>query len=176
MHLILDMDGTLVSDTLDPPLARPFLKLFFKVVFRIFESVSIWTAASKCWYQEVYDQILKSALEGKQFLFVYTSENCSYSKNIRQIAEGDYYTQPIKIKPLSKIWKKRNNLLTRDNTIIIDNTSITFSENYGNGVLIKTFNGESTDNELLKMIKWFYKEDISNCTNIREKKCLKTLK
>lgn len=174
MHLILDLDGTLVSEGEKNCIARPFLKFFFDIVFILFETVSIWTAASQDWYDECYKNILSPLMGDKKFYFVYTSINCSNKTNKKAILEGDYYALPIILKPLKKIWKKYKNQsisFNKKNTLIIDNTYETFSENYGNALLIRTFTGSQQDKDFLEIVKWMFK-NIPDCEDITKIKKL----
>lgn len=162
MHIVLDLDGTLISDTIRPAYTRPFLDLFFRFIFMTFETVSIWTAASEEWYQEAYETLLKPLLNGKKFYKVYTSKNCTY-----KMLHSEYgcYSFSTTVKHLKKFWR-RNKDFTRYNTLIVDNTSTTYKFNYGNAIHIKTFEYDKNDIELLKLIKWLCK-NIIGCDNVR---------
>lgn len=147
-HLILDVDNTL----LDGFQARPFLTEFLHFCFtdaRI-GSVSIWTA-SQGWWEIALQQVIGPCLPVHAgFLFVWQRNRC--------LEQFDYETQEkYAIKPLKKVWKKFKPQLTKENTIIIDDCSLTFARNYGNSIHIKPFHAsedkESKDNELLQMMK-----------------------
>ena len=71
------MDGTLVSQPDIIP--RPFLAEFLKYCFRSFNSVSIWTAASREHFNFVNETIFKPILDEikGEWGFVYTEERCS---------------------------------------------------------------------------------------------------
>jgi len=120
MHLVLDLDGTLVSESRCPqldwlPEARPGLPEFMAYCFTAFDTVSIWTAAKPEWFQFVNERLLKSY----RFHTVFTAEKC-----VRHF------------KPLRKMWK---NGKTKHNTVVIDNNPSTYARNYGNAVPIATF-------------------------------------
>jgi TFIIF-interacting CTD phosphatase-like protein len=165
-HIILDIDGTLIDNVGDSIYQRPYLKEFLDYCFETFETVSIWTAASREWYNEVNEKIFsklklktKESLQSKlltprKFYFVWTGERCTFISDQKAIEDGDFYAQRIKIKRLKKIWDKRG-LLTRHNTLILDDTPITYAENYGNAIPIDTYNHKNEDDDsLLKLIEW----------------------
>ena len=160
MNIILDMDGTLIDDSCNP---RPYVHEFFIYCFRKFQTVSIWTAASREWYDEVYNVLFEEILTGCSYFlgfrcdfhFVYTGERCvkSYS-----VDPDEYYgiRPPIRIiKPLRKIWKAKKlyPCFTEDNTIIIDDNISTFSENYGNALHIPEYIG-GQDIHMLSLIQY----------------------
>ena len=58
MHLILDIDGTLIASTSNTIIKRPYLEYFINVSFEIFERVSIWTAANEDHAKKVAKQII----------------------------------------------------------------------------------------------------------------------
>jgi len=71
IHIILDMDSTLIDrDDDDIIYGRPYLKLFLDYCFKTFASVSIWTAASREWYDEVYNKCFKLILGNNKFKLV----------------------------------------------------------------------------------------------------------
>lgn len=151
MNIILDIDGTLIDDK-GLLIGRPHLEEFLKYCFENFETVSIWTASSESWYQSVYKYVLKEILDKYNFKFykVLTGERCT------KVVLNFYSLYPtrVSIKPLVKLWKG-NNVFTKYNTLIIDNTPNTFQRNYGNGIPIPTFNfSNQTDKYLLKLIKF----------------------
>ena len=65
-------------------------------------------------------------------------------------------------KPLKKVKRKGYSL---NNILIVDDTAKTFKYNYGNGILIKEYLGESNDNELSLLFK--YLEIIGAEENVR---------
>ena len=95
------------------------------------------------WFLLIFNNILKPIIPyGKFFSFVWCREHYRINN------EGEY------IKPLIEVynafpWYKENN------TVIIDNTPSTFSDNKNNAVFITTFNNNKYDTELLKLITFF---------------------
>ena len=80
MNLVLDMDQTLIDGWIDQKVTpRPHLKQFLKLCFQDFQHVSIWTAASKGWYDYVYKKVFEDILNSldREFHFVFTNEKCN---------------------------------------------------------------------------------------------------
>lgn len=134
-NIILDMDGTILDyvpagmdhnrSFFQIPIARSYLRLFMKYLFENFERVSIWTAASKVWYDQCYENVLKPALpEGKEFHFVKTRADYDWEKNV---------------KPLRMVYEQFPDLYNEYNTIIIDDNAYTFAENFDQAIQIKSF-------------------------------------
>lgn len=152
MHIILDIDGTLVgSDKEFNIYPRPHIKEFLNYCFKEFDSVSIWTAASKDWA----DRVLNTVAPKRTFRFVWSEDRCTYRSDRNKIYQGDFFAFPIVIKPLKKVWRKYDDM-TRDNTIIVDDTPNTYKDNYGNAIPITTYKHEDdkNDDELLKLIQF----------------------
>lgn len=134
-NIILDMDGTIL-DYVPPhfdhnrshthiPIARPYLNLFMIYLFSNFERVSIWTAASKSWYDQCYEEIIKHTIpQGKQLHFVKTRLDYDHTKDV---------------KPLQMIYEEYPELYNPQNTIIIDDNPLTFEENIEQALQIKSF-------------------------------------
>ena len=146
MNIILDMDGTLVSQPDIIP--RPFLAEFLKYCFRSFNSVSIWTAASREHFNFVNETIFKPILDEikGEWGFVYTEERCSVVYNL---LDG-FYTRPSVIKCLKKVWKRPG--YTKHNTLIVDDNPSTYCENYGNAIPIDTYTEQTGDNKLESLV------------------------
>jgi hypothetical protein len=145
LHVVLDMDGTLIDNgyinTKCPDMVcnygygyfRPGLKEFLTKCFDTFASVSIWTAASDDWLQLFFKSIGKDL--SNKFLFKWSFSRCS-TKDY-----GDGFG-PLYIKKLRKMWKTdmaNNCNMTKDNTIIVDDTKEICQENYGNAIYIKSW-------------------------------------
>lgn len=156
IHIILDIDGTLInyldSPNISKSVSRPHLKTFLSWCFDNCGSVSIWTAASKIWYDKIYDKHLKPILDELKcsFLFVYTDTKCSTKYD--SDPETDH-PESIILKPLKKIFKQSKLPHNVYNTLIVDDTCETYTKNYGNAIPIKTYTGNDLDNELVKLIE-----------------------
>jgi len=149
-NIILDMDGTILDhlqltvNCLPQPIGRPYLDVFMKYIFNNFERVSIWTAGTKEWFQLCYYRVLKEYIpEGKLFDFVLTREDFK-----------NFYP----LKPLYFIYNKFP-AYNVTNTLIVDDTPITYSQNIENAIGIKSFfydlltkEERKNDCELIKLI------------------------
>lgn len=151
--IVLDIDGTLISENspnakpiLENVHHRPYLKELLEFLFINF-SVAIWTAAGTEWSDIVLSTI---GIEKESFLFVWNSDKCKLKHSCHNY--GEFYT----IKPLEKIWNKKQLKFTKHNTILIDNTPSCFEKNTGNGLLVPTFVSNiytQTDDTFLKLIE-----------------------
>lgn len=152
MHLILDLDNTLLygeirHNKLFKLLFRPYLAKFLDYCFHNFETVNIWTAGTRYYFEAIYPELMKYVPEGKSFNLIYTSEKCTYKiKEYMGICTHRYV-----IKKIRKMVKKIPGA-TINNTLIVDDNYITAIQNYGNFVGISPFHGNDTDTELLNLI------------------------
>ena len=170
-NLILDIDGTLIdgypiTSTQFIIRPRPGLKEFLEFCFThpLIDTVSIWTA-SQTWYKTVYENCFKDLIpESKSFYFVFEGNRCVTKSEHDQLENGEFYPQLINIKPLKKVWRKFKPKLNKSNTLIIDDTPITYTRNYGNAIPIKPFEfkkkekEEEQDKELYKLINYLETE------------------
>lgn len=149
--LILDIDGTLVTEVdtehdykLVKP--RPGLKEFLTLCFQVCDHVSVWTAASPEWFGLIYSMHLKDILDELkvEFDFVYCQDRCSV---LWDTDPEDYHPKTTRIKPLRKVWRSKDKY-NKHNTLILDDTPITYMKNYGNAIPIKKYTGEINDSEL----------------------------
>lgn len=162
--VILDLDETLIHSTYDNEQKldgytkikdedglsfqirkRPGLDLFLKFCFE-FYNVAIWTASGRTYAMPAIKFVFGDLV--KQLKFIYTAK-----ETVRKISDSWLQTTQINIKPLTKVWKRKKyrNLYTKKNTIIVDDTPITFCRNYGNAIKIDPYSGESDDKELLRI-------------------------
>jgi hypothetical protein len=132
-NIILDMDSTLLDNVPEyppfhgklSPIARPHLLEFMEFVFAHFERVSIWTAATPCWFEKCYQQILRHCIPtGKSFDFVKT--------------RGPHDPN-IMLKPLSEVYKHFPGKYNAENTLIVDDNPMTYRDNPENAIAIKPF-------------------------------------
>jgi len=132
------MDGTLVDnipakskgfiENLElykpTPIARPGMKEVLEYAFTNYKHVSIWTAGTRLWYNEVYEKLFKHAIPpGKNFHFVRT-------RNV--------FERYVPLKPLSMIYAQYSDY-TPSNTIIVDDNPNTFRDNIENAEHIPSF-------------------------------------
>lgn len=152
MNIVLDMDNTLIEGcpyTYDI-IPRPNLEIFLVWCFQNFKNVSIWTAANRLWFNRVNELVFKDILLkiNKSFDFVFTSDKCT---TIYEFSEWHGQCFPKTIKKLRKLHKYRSEKFKDydiENTIIVDDKSKTFSQNYGNGICVEPFEPFTTKKEV----------------------------
>lgn len=163
--LILDIDHTLICSQLKSPNPsphdfeieryyvnkRPYLDTFLDWCFKTFD-VGIWTAANEEYATGILLNILR---EQHKPIFVYTEKECGTERMI--IRKGNKRTRyDVTIKNIEKVrWKEWNGrkYQVRD-ILIVDDTPDTFMWNPGNGIEVKGFYGDSTDDELIYLRKY----------------------
>jgi hypothetical protein len=167
LNLILDMDSTLISNFGPTIRSRPHLQTFFTFCFSNFNTVSVWTAADRVWFDAVNNSLFqplmkKIALQLKkpcQFRFVYVRPSGDLMFSVRP--ENNFRPQPMFVKDLHKIWRRKRMFpeFTKDNTLIVDDTPSTFCMNYHNALHIPAYAfNNGGDRELLKLM--FFLRDI----------------
>jgi TFIIF-interacting CTD phosphatase-like protein len=162
--LILDLDETLIhgSETQLERSAdfrvgpfhiykRPFLDQFLKSVSHLFD-LAIWSSASATYVEGIALNLLPFVVEWK---FVWSRARC-VSRFNHETFDTDFIKDLRKVKRLG---------FELDRTLIIDDTPIKVSRNYGNAIYIKPFEGSIDDQELV--ILWRYLESLSGVTNFR---------
>jgi len=159
--LVLDLDGTLVhaqtarfasgtSEVVEDfrvnyyyVYKRPGVDAFLETVMTRYK-VAIWTAASEPYARAVVAGLLPPSRQ-RQLSFLYSACNTT-----QQYDHDFACTRPVK--NLKKV-KKKGFLLSR--VLAIDDTWSTFKKNYGNGVLVTTFDDpldQADDNELQRLL------------------------
>ena len=147
--LILDLDETLVSgqeERLERPpdvavdrffvYFRPHYKEFLEEMEKHFD-IAIWTASSDGYALPIVKKLFEDLTPP---VFVFTSERATTRYNS---VDGNVKV----VKRLKKVKVKFGYTLA--DILIVDDKKDTFQDNYGNGIEIKSFNGESNDEELL---------------------------
>lgn len=156
-NIILDIDKTLIEGYFSIKYnnimieERPYLAEFFNFIFNHFHNVSIWTNATKSWFNQVYNTILyKYIPKDKHFDFVITFNDGYVGKD------------NCGVKDLHIIFEKYNyDTYNPLNTFLLDDSQIHFDKNPKNCYLIKPFevnllnNSHKYDDELLKIINIF---------------------
>lgn len=157
MHLVLDLDETLISVSLRPiknphftftlqgekyyGRKRPGLDLFLSFAFKKFESVSVWTAATRDYALRIIQHIMTPE-QRKSLAFLRTRRDLATEK-------GPYY------KPLKNIFAtagaKRIGM-TIDNTVMVDDRDDVLRDNPGNGIKIPPWRGVRGDKYLPKLL------------------------
>lgn len=153
MHLFLDIDETLIHTSLKPVktpdftfvlggdtyyvLLRPGLKKFLSFVFKNFESVNIWTAATKEYAHIIMKHILTEAQFKKLGFFNTRAHTIAGSKPLSLVFKSET-AKKAGIKP--------------DNTIMIDDKTTVLKWNPGNGIVLPAWTGDVNDKYLLKLV------------------------
>ena len=166
MNLVLDLDETLISVTLDTikdydfrftiqgtkfyGKKRPGLELFLSYVFKHFASVSVWTAATMEYAKKVANNIFtKEQME--KIVFFKTRRDLSYDGFY---PEGSRHSKKI-YKPLEKIFndpKAIKHNITKANTVMVDDRQDFMRYNPGNGIIIPPFKRQLRDKYLPKLL------------------------
>lgn len=171
--LILDVDETLIFAT-DKPLnrpadfivfeyyvyKRPYLEQFLEIIKDHF-LLAIWSSASDEYVDAVAKQIIPASIELE---FVWGRSRCNYKRNLGVGKEAWYddLSHYHYIKPLKKVKRKGYKL---DRMLIVDDTPHKSSDNFGNAIYPKAYQGEMEDNELEKLAE--YLQTLKDRTNIR---------
>jgi len=163
-NIVLDLDETLVLvkfyEEIEEIKFRPHLKEFLHFLFKNFESVNIWSAASRGYVKSVVKSIDIMLPEGKQFRTIFTQDNCEYE--FEYTKKGFYGRnsefKTVLVKNLSRMFEKHNDM-NKYNTMIVDDTEETFRNNYGNAIHIKPFFCDKKEEEEEKEEKEKEKED-----------------
>lgn len=138
MNLVLDLDGTLINatDSLEKVIARPYLDRFLYTSFQNFASVSIWTSASESWCGQILETIIDPILRSISYVL---GKQCAFKHIMYDLHCNPYRLPNGKIVPIKPLAKMYNYWFNVNNTIIVDDTPITYINNERNGVHIPTF-------------------------------------
>ena len=159
VHIVLDLDGTLLYDCN----TRPHLDEFLRFCFQRFASVSIWTAASRDWWLHCWSNHMRQF----DFTRVLTSKDCVCSGRGFYNSTGD----AVVTKPLRKLWDDPSNDMEEYNTLVVDDTPQTAIENAANFIAISSYIYGDDDEGLIhlqkrlkEMMESYSKtHDIRNC-------------
>lgn len=165
MLLILDLDETLVHSadaSLDRPsdfrvgpfevYKRPYVEIFFRHIFQLFEHVAVWTSGSECYGQELVKKLFP---DPSLLSFVWCASRCTYV-----LCEETQSIYPVK--DLKKVKRMGFSL---QHTLMIDDTPRKLERNYGNIVPIRPYWGELIDCELLYLLSFL--NELSDAKNVR---------
>lgn len=118
-------------------LLRPGLKKFLSFVFKNFESVNIWTAATKEYAHIIMRRVLSEAQFKKLGFFNTRNHTIAGSKPLSLVFKSEA-AKKVGIRP--------------DNTIMIDDKITVLKWNPGNGIVLPAWTGDTTDKYLLKLV------------------------
>lgn len=142
--LILDLDGTLVPESdldlngQDEVMPRPFFFELIRTCVQLNITLGVWSNAGEGRVKQIVTSLFHRNNIPLAFVF-------SSNKAVRRLDKnGESYNA----KPLAKIWGKnrigkvtQKCKWTRRNTLILDNTPSTYSQNRGNAIRIRTWEG-----------------------------------
>lgn len=125
---------------------RPNLHVFLKYAFSNF-NVSIWTAASEDYTNEIVDEL---CIDKTKLMFFYSERNCTPKY---EYGEGWGMGHMVYKKNISKLKKKGYDM----NKVLMIDDKPEHIDSYSNVIKIKPFYGDSDDKELVKLIKYLDK-------------------
>ncbi len=152
--LVLDLDETLIYATKEPlpgrqadhvygayfVYLRPHLKHFLTEAAMHF-SLAIWSSAGDTYVSDIVGLV---TFPGISFELVWGRTRCSMK---RDLVFDTYCFE----KRLDKLKKKGFAL---EQILLVDDTPEKAASNYGNAIYIKEFKGESSDDELLRLLAY----------------------
>lgn len=153
--LVLDLDGTLLHETKNQVLLRPGIEHFLQFCQDEKYAMAIWTAGRASPRLETIAAKLKEKDITITWEFVWEADQCTtHYQRATWFAEPELSVR----KPLSKVWKSKQfqRRWTKQNTLIVDDTTSTYMHNYRNAIPIPTWKGDAQDKalyELCTMIK-----------------------
>ena len=158
--LVLDIDGTLISDD-DKGAERPGAREFLAKCLASKEfDTAVWSAASPLHVHSVLARLIPAKDDRAKLAFVLCDERCV--RVIPQPRDDDAENEcgglmviPRTIKPLKKIWscaRFRRLGYTRATTLVVDDTPSTYSRNYGNAVHISRYTSPDASDRALEHV------------------------
>ncbi len=130
---------------------RPKVDEFLERCFQDFR-VAIWSSAADDYVKETVKELITSY---DQLEFIWTRLNCSVKVVKKPLLEGfDYggfYKEHQWIKPLRRIKQKG---IGQKLMLIVDNSPFKVVESKENALIIKSFVGDPSDDELNKLFKF----------------------
>lgn len=162
--LVLDLDETLIH-AVETPLPnrwdfrvfdyyvykRPGVDEFLQTCLDWF-AVGVWSSSGVLYADAVVRQLLGGP---ERLAFVWSASNCAR----RYDPEAGV---PVSGKDLKKLTRKG---FQRERIIMIDDSPEKLAKNYGNGVIVRPFEGDPADDELRLLLK--YLEVLGPVENVR---------
>lgn len=142
---------------------RPYLYEFLEYIFNNFSMVIVWSAGVKKYVDEIVRFIFR---DFRMPDIVMSREDCVNKKGT--------YEKPIMTIP--EKFPEFKNIITLNNTIIVDDRLDNFNSNPNNGILIPPYDPETTieglssmkDDNLNKLMKWFETKEFKNSSDVRK--------
>lgn len=142
--VILDIDGTLISESLKP---RPLLRWFLSELFSRYR-VGIWTAACTEHAAAIVQKFFTPEQQA-QLICCWDGRRCTIRHEI--VPDAGFTTQRISLKRLKHL--ARHLKVSLDHILIVDDTPHTYRENYGNAIRIETFEDDPEDCEFERVLE-----------------------
>lgn len=162
--LVLDIDETLLYSSLEhlgrePDFVvapyfvykRPGVNKFLETCFDWFE-VGIWTSATADYSEEILKNLMSNI---SRISFLWCRDKCTRRFDYETLRE--YYLKDIK-----KLKKKGYKI---EKIIVIEDSRQAVQRNYGNAIIVQEYQGETNDDELLKLLR--YLEKLGTVENVR---------
>lgn len=140
---------------------RPHIEEFLIFCFSYFKLVIVWSAGKRLYVEAIVDHIFKD-LPKPHFVFTYDDITFSEDGNV--------------CKPLTKIINSNDILrkhMSLENTLALDDNSMTFRQNPGNGVLLPAYDPSLNidsfsrdDPTLLQFKQWLLQPEVINSTDV----------
>jgi TFIIF-interacting CTD phosphatase-like protein len=141
MHIVLDLDQTLIHTDNGRTCGRPGLQEFLAFLFKTFDSVSIWTAGTQKYASSVISRLFPEYADS--FMFIWSREHTD-------AREGTHF------KPLEKMYASPTAQycgMNETNTLMIDDRDDILRDNPGNGLIIPAWYSGMTDDWLYRLQK-----------------------
>jgi len=160
-NIILDLDNTLICNNTP----RPYLKYFLNFIFEKFDTVSIWTSASKEWLDIAYINLLKPNMPAnKDFFLMWNRDKCKLHYSLLQNNMINVFECYKELKFVYSAFHK----FKENNTIIVDDKYNMFIKDFQNGILIEGFyKNKLLDIELYRLTI-FLNNEILNSEDVRK--------
>lgn len=156
--LVLDIDGTLIYGSADPPTddsdyfmviaqkqaicvqKRPGLDLFLKFCKENYD-LAVWSSGTKEYVEKILAVI---GLDVDSLKYFFTRNDCELRMIKSKSSDGE--DRAIILKPLERIW--RQGTYAASDVWILDDTPETYQDNMQNAIPIYSYRGEDEDHGL----------------------------
>lgn len=121
---------------------RPGVDKFLAMCHPLYD-LAVWSASSRPYIDAIVSHVIPYPL-----VFIYDGHRCTYHAHFDW--NGD--KSRMNLKKLCKVWRLRRYHYNRTNTLILDDDSETYMQNYGNSIPIAPYHGSDTDDEELDRV------------------------